>query len=32
MLGDMFAVGAELGDWQSGDFHTIREYTKPILK
>ena len=28
---DMFAVGAELSDWQSGDFHIIREYMKPIL-
>jgi len=27
---DMFAVGAELSDWQSGDFHIIREYMKPI--
>jgi hypothetical protein len=27
---DMFAVGAELSDWQSGDFHVIREYMKPI--
>jgi hypothetical protein len=27
--GDMFAVGAELSDWQSGDFHIIREYMKP---
>jgi hypothetical protein len=24
------AVGAELSDWQSGDFHIIREYMKPI--
>ena len=23
---DVFAVGAELSDWQSGDFHIIREY------
>jgi hypothetical protein len=27
---DMFAVGAELSDWQSGDFRIIREYMKPI--
>jgi hypothetical protein len=27
---DMFAVGAELSDWQSGDFDIIREYMKPI--
>jgi hypothetical protein len=27
---DMFAVGAELSDWQSGDFHIIRGYMKPI--
>ena len=27
---DMFAVGAELSDWQSGDFHVIREYMKPV--
>jgi len=27
---DMFTVGAELSDWQSGDFHIIREYMKPI--
>jgi hypothetical protein len=27
---DMFAVGAELSDWQSGDFHIIREYMRPI--
>ena len=27
---DMFAIGAELSDWQSGDFHIIREYMKPI--
>ena len=27
---DMFAVGVELSDWQSGDFHIIREYMKPI--
>jgi hypothetical protein len=27
---EMFAVGAELSDWQSGDFHIIREYMKPI--
>jgi hypothetical protein len=27
---DMFAVGAELSDWQSGGFHIIREYMKPI--
>src|SRR5215468_10174755 len=27
---DMFAVGAELSDWQSGDFHIIREYVKSI--
>jgi hypothetical protein len=27
---DMFAVGAELSDWQSGDFHIIREYMKPF--
>jgi hypothetical protein len=27
---DMFAVGAELSNWQSGDFHIIREYMKPI--
>jgi hypothetical protein len=26
----MFAVGAELSDWRSGDFHIIREYMKPI--
>ena len=26
---DIFAVGAELSDWQSGDFHIIREL-KPI--
>ena len=26
---DMFAVGAELSDWQSGDFHIIHEYMKP---
>jgi len=24
------ANGADLGDWQSGDFHIIREYRKPI--
>ena len=27
---DMFTVGAELSDWQSGDVHIIREYMKPI--
>jgi hypothetical protein len=27
---DMFAVGAGLSDWQSGDFHIIREYMKAI--
>jgi hypothetical protein len=27
---DMFAVGAELSDWQTGDFHIIREYMRPI--
>jgi hypothetical protein len=27
---DMFAIGAELSDWQDGDFHIIREYMKPI--
>jgi hypothetical protein len=27
---DVFAVGAKLSDWQSGDFHIIREYMKPI--
>jgi hypothetical protein len=27
---DMFAVGAELSDWRSGDFHILREYMKPI--
>ena len=27
---DMFPVGIELSDWQSGDFHIIREYMKPI--
>ena len=27
---DMFAVGAELSDWQSGDFHILREYMRPI--
>jgi len=26
----IFAAGAELSDWQSGDFHIIREYMKPI--
>lgn len=29
---DMFAVGAELSDWQSGDFHIIREYKRPIQR
>jgi len=29
---DMFAVGAELSDWRSGDFHIIREYMRPILR
>jgi hypothetical protein len=27
---DMFAVGADLSDWLSGNFHIIREYMKPI--
>ena len=27
---DMFAVGADLSDWRSGDFHILREYMKPI--
>jgi|KBSSwiStaDraftv2_1062776.scaffolds.fasta_scaffold472593_2 hypothetical protein len=27
---DMFAVGIELSAWQSGDFHIIREYMRPI--
>jgi hypothetical protein len=26
----MFPVGADISDWQSGDFHIIREYMKPI--
>jgi hypothetical protein len=29
---DMFVVGADLSDWQSGDFHIIREYMKPISR
>jgi len=29
---DMFVVGAELSDWQSGDFRIIREYMKPISR
>jgi hypothetical protein len=28
----MLALGAELSDWQSGDFHIIREYMKPIQR
>ena len=27
---DMFAVGTELSDWQSGDFRIIRAYMQPI--
>ena len=27
---DMFAVGADLSDWRSGDFYILREYMKPI--
>jgi len=27
---DMLAVGAELSDWQNGDFHIVREYMKSI--
>ena len=27
---DIFAVGADLSDWRSGDFHILREYMKPI--
>ena len=27
---DMFPVGAELSDWQSGDFHIIREYMRSV--
>ena len=27
---DMFIVGADLSDWQSGDIHVLREYMKPI--
>jgi hypothetical protein len=27
---DMFAVGADLSDWWSGDFHILRECMKPI--
>ena len=27
---DMFAIGAELSDWRSGDFQIIREYMRPI--
>jgi hypothetical protein len=27
---DMFAVGADLSDWKSGNCNSIREYMKPI--
>jgi hypothetical protein len=27
---DMFVVGADLSDWQSGDYNIIRQYMKPI--
>ena len=27
---ELFAVGAELSDWQGGDLHIIREYMKSI--
>ena len=27
---DMFAVGADLSDWKSGDYNIIREYMRPI--
>jgi len=27
---DMFAVGADLSDWKSGNYNIIREYMKPI--
>jgi hypothetical protein len=27
---DMFAIGADLGDWQSADCQVLREYMKPI--
>jgi hypothetical protein len=27
---NMFAIGAELSDWRSGDFQIIREYMRPI--
>ena len=27
---DMFVVGVDLSDWQSGDYHIIREYMRPI--
>jgi hypothetical protein len=29
-VSEMFVVSADLSDWQSGDFHIIREYMKPI--
>ena len=27
---DMFAIGADLSDWQSGDCQVLREYMRPI--
>ena len=27
---DMFVIGADLSDWQSGDCHILREYMEPI--
>ena len=27
---DMFIVGADFNDWQTGDDHIIRQYMKPI--
>jgi len=27
---DMFIVGADFSDWQTGDDHIIRQYMKPI--
>lgn len=30
LTGAMFIVGAELSDWQTGNYDIIREYMKPI--
>lgn len=27
---DMFVVGADISDWSTGNYETIREYMKPI--